>query len=417
MNMKRLSRILAMTMAVMCLSAPLAGAEFAYFNPDAQTDWYQEMLQNAQLSLGNNYRLLKVIERARAGEQITVATIGGSITEGAGASSYSQCWASRFAAGFASLYGAGDGSNVSFINAGVSGTPSPFGWMRYQRDVVDRVTDEDGLPDVVVIEFAVNDYGEVTGHQAYESMVKSILEQPNEPVVILLFSVFREGFTLQSDLAPIGAAYDLMMVSMKDSAYPHVGKEWSAAEFFYDGYHPTSLGHGVMADCMLAAVQAAAVREPSETDIDLSVAPAYGTAYMGMRNIFGDSDVSDLAFDVGGFGHDDTAAYRNQNVGRVCGKNFHHNAVDGDTPLTFTATFSKLLIAWRNVNDSAYGEAEVWVDGRRIVTFHYTSDAWGQSVVNFGYSSGEAAEHTVEIRMAEGQETRKFTITCISLVP
>lgn len=414
---KRVTRLLAMTMAVLCMGMPLAGAEFQYNNPDAGTDWYQAMLTNAQLSLGNNYRLLKLIERSRAGENITVTTIGGSITEGAGASVYAECWANRFAEGFRALYGAGDGSNVHFVNAGVGGTPSPFGWMRYQRDLVDRVTDDDGLPDLVVIEFAVNDYGEVTNHQAYESMVKAILEQPNEPVVILLFSVFRTGFVLQNELAPIGRRYDLMMVSMKNSAFPLVNNKWPAEAWFSDEYHPTSLGHGIMADCILSTVQAAAAQAPSETDIDLSVAPVYGTGYMNMRNIFGSSDVSDLTFDCGGFGHDDTNSYRNTPVGRVCGKNFHHNVLDGDRPLTFTATFSKLLIAWRNVNDPAYGEAEVWVDGRKIVTFHHTGDAWGQSVVSFGYSSNAPAEHEVEIRMAAGQERKLFTITCISLVP
>lgn len=418
MSKKRFSRMLAMTMAVMCMGLPIAaGAEFSYYTPDAGADWYQAMLQNAQLALGNNYRLLKVIERAKAGEKITVATIGGSITEGAGAASYSECWASRFAEGFRALYGAGDGSNIAFVNAGVGGTPSPFGWMRYEREVVKRVQDDDGLPDVVIIEFAVNDYGEVTKHRAYESMVKSILEQPNEPVVILLFSVFKTGFVLQSELAPIGARYDLMMVSMKDSAFPHVGQEWTAEQFFSDEYHPTSLGHGIMADCILSTIQAAAAQPASQTDIDLDVDPVYGLDYMGMRNIFGDSDVSDLAWDVGGFGHDDSSSYRNLPVGRVCGRNFHHNILDGDKPLTFTATFSKLLIAWKNANDASYGKAEVWVDGRRITAFTATSDAWGQSVVNFGYSSNEAAEHTVEIRMAEGDERKLFTITCISLVP
>ncbi len=410
-------RVLALTMAVLCAGLPLAGAEFSYYSPDADADWYQAMLEDSHLNLGNNYRLLKLIERARSGERITVATIGGSITEGAGASQYSECWASRFADGFRKLYGAGDGSNVAFINAGVGGTPSPFGWMRYERDVVARVDDDDGLPDLVIIEFAVNDYGEVTDHQAYESMVKSILEQPNEPVVILLFSVFQGGFVLQSELSPVGTRYDLIMVSMKDSAYPHVGKEFTAEQFFSDQYHPTSFGHGIMADCVLSTIQASAAQTPSETDIDLDVAPVYGLGYMNARNIFGDSDVSDLVFDKGGFGHDDTNSYRNYPVGRVCGKNFHHNVLDGETPLTFTATFSKMLIAWRNVNDEAYGSAEVWVDGRRITTFTATGDAWGQSVVSFGYSSKEAAEHTVEIRMAEGQERKLFTITCITLVP
>ena len=37
------------------------------------------------MRLGNNVRLKKVIERAQAGEPVTIGLIGGSITEGAGA--------------------------------------------------------------------------------------------------------------------------------------------------------------------------------------------------------------------------------------------------------------------------------------------------------------------------------------------
>ena len=53
--------------------------------------------------------------------------------------------------------------NVKLVNAGVGGTPSTFGLMRYQRDVVERVTDPDGLPDIVIIEFSVNDWGGADG--------------------------------------------------------------------------------------------------------------------------------------------------------------------------------------------------------------------------------------------------------------
>jgi hypothetical protein len=67
---------------------------------------------------------------------------------------------------------------VRFVNAGVGGTPSTFGLMRYQRDIADRVQDADGLPDLVIVEFSVNDYQEPTGHRCFESLVKTILSQP-----------------------------------------------------------------------------------------------------------------------------------------------------------------------------------------------------------------------------------------------
>ncbi len=409
-----LKKLLSGLLAVLILWGGFAGMGENAF---AEDDWYQDVLQDAQMRLGNNVRLQRVIQRAQAGETVTVAFIGGSITEGAGASQYKECYAYRVFQGFRERWGAGDGSNVHSLNAGVGGTPSTFGLMRYQRDIVDRVNDSDGLPDLVVVEFAVNDYQEPTNHRCYESLVKTILAQENDPAVILLFSVFEGGFNLQSDLRKIGDTYDLMMVSIKDGAYGHIGKEWNKEEFFFDQYHPTSMGHSVMADCVLAAIEAANAQETAPEDIHLDAAPAYGTDYMGLVTVYASQDHADIALDRGGFSKDDTASYRNTPVGRVCGENFHHDAVGGSEPLRFTATFKNLLVAWRAVSDPKYGTAEIRVDGKVMKTLTGGTDKWGQSEVVLAYSAQESAEHTVEIAMKAGDEQKKFTITCIGYTP
>ena len=66
--MKLFKRALALMLCLGCLGGGSAFAEGA--------DDYEKMLANACLSLGNNYRLKKVLDRAQAGEQITVAIIG-----------------------------------------------------------------------------------------------------------------------------------------------------------------------------------------------------------------------------------------------------------------------------------------------------------------------------------------------------
>ena len=408
-----LKKMLSGLFAVLILWGGFAGmAE----NVLAEDDWYKEVRQNAQMRLGNNLRIKRVIQRAQAGEVVTVAFIGGSITEGAGASQYKECYAYRVFQGFRERYGAGDGSNVHSVNAGVGGTPSTFGLMRYQRDIVDRVNDSDGLPDLVIVEFAVNDYNEPTKHRCYESLVKTILTQENDPAVILLFSVFDGGFNLQSELKAVGDAYDLMMVSIKNAAYPHVGKEWSAKEFFFDAYHPTSMGHGVMADCLLYAVEQANRAERASQDIDLNAPSAYGTDYMGLKSIYGEGEYPGVQLERGGFSSDDTGSYSNLPVGRVCGKNFYHSAVDSNEPLRLTAVFKKLLIAWKASPDAQFGEAQIIVDGEVRRNLKGAADKWGQSEVVMIWDAKEAAEHTLEIRMAEGSEGKRFTVTCIGIV-
>lgn len=414
-----LKRILCWALALMLMMGGCAAmGENVYFSNAEQAEWYEQMLKDGMMSLGNNRRLKDVIQRAQAGEEITLATIGGSITEGAGAKTYQECYASRFARGFAARYGAGDGGNVRFVNAGVGGTPSTFGLMRYQRDIVDRVKDFDGLPDLVIVEFSVNDYQEPTGHRCFESLVKTILSQPNGPAVILLFAVFKTGFNLQDELKKVGEAYDLMMVSVRDAAFPHVGKEWTAEEFFFDEYHPTSFGHGIMADCLLAAVEAADALETSAQDTHLDVEPAYGTDYMGLITLYGDGNWPDtVTVERGGFAHDDTQSYSNLPIGRVCGQNFCHFENDAAEPLRVTGKFKKLLIAWRATAEARFGTAEIVVDGKVKRTLTGGEGKWGQSeVVMIWDSRTDAEDHVLEIRMAEGSENKRFTITAIGIV-
>ena len=407
--MNALKRALALLMCV-CLMGGMS------VMGEATDERYSAMLEDAVLSIGNNYRLKNVLTRAKAGEDITVAIIGGSITEGAGASQYSECYASLVGQEIADKYGVDGGKNVHLINAGVGGTPSTFGWIRYPLDVTNRVpeADADGLTDIVIIEFAVNDWNEPTGHKCYESMVKSVLEQDNKPAVILLFSVFKTGWNLQDELKKVGEAYDLMMISVRDAAYPRMGVLFSKDEWFFDEYHPTSAGHRVMADCIMHVIDSAYAAETAQNDINLDVAPAYGLDYMGMKRIFSERLLPEgVTLDKGSFKADDTGSYTNLPVGRVCGRNFMHLGIAGNDPLTFTASFSKLLIGWRTVNK--YGTAQVLVDGEVRATLIAPSGSWGQTEVSLIINEAKEELHTVEIRMAEGSETKQFTVTCIGI--
>ena len=400
---------------VLGLALILAFAGCAFGDNATEEDrMYDEMLSNACLSLGNNFRLKNVLDRAAEGENITVAIIGGSITEGAGAANYRECYASRVGVRINGTYG--KSNNVNLINAGVGGTPSTFGWIRYSEDILKRVpaADSDGLPDIVIIEFAVNDWNEPTKHRCYESMVKSILEAPNRPAVILLFSVFKTGWNLQDELKKIGETYDLTMISVRDAAYPMMDKLWTMDEWFYDEYHPTSLGHKVMSDCIMYVIDQAYQAETAQSDITLDVSPAYGLDYMDIKRIFAGRELPEgVTLDVGSFKADDRTSYTNIPVGRVCGQNFCHMGNAGNEPLTFTATFSKLLIGWRTV--VGYGSADVYVDGKLASRLIVPAGSWGQTEVSLVLDKPKSEEHTVEIRMSDGQETKQFTITCIAV--
>ena len=243
-------------------------------------------------------------------------------------------------------------------------------------------------------------------------MVKEILDAPNEPAVILLFAVFRNGFNLQDELKRIGTNYGLMMVSIKDGFYSHMDREITRAGFFSDEYHPTSLGHRIMTDCLMQAVGDAAEAETDPAP-DLNVKPVYGTDFMGLKTIFGDTDTEEFAVDRGGFRGSDTGSYHNQPVGWVCGKNFFHDADDPMDPLTVKGVFRKCLVAWKAAESTSFGAAEILVDGRTVTTVRGGQGKWGQSEVVLVLDERETREHTLEIRVTE--EGKKFTVTAIGL--
>ena len=61
---------------------------------DFECSEYQEMLRKSLMQTGNNHRIKRTVEKARRGEDVTVAFIGGSITQGAGAIPINnQCYA------------------------------------------------------------------------------------------------------------------------------------------------------------------------------------------------------------------------------------------------------------------------------------------------------------------------------------
>ena len=103
------------------------------------------------------------------------------------------------------------------INAGLGGTGSMYGALRAGRDLLA------GLPDFVVVEFAVNDNW--TDGEAFEGLVRQILAQPNSPAVLLLFMMWEKGGNDQEMQSIVGAHYLLPMVSFRDAIWPRAAMD------------------------------------------------------------------------------------------------------------------------------------------------------------------------------------------------
>ena len=157
----------------LCL-APALFAAFAARAADAGAD-------SGRDTLG------RFFEKAAKGGPVTVAFLGGSITEGAGASNPSKSWRALTSEWLKNRY---PNAEWTFLNAGVGGTGSGLGVYRLHQEVLDRAK-----PDLVFVEFAVND--EYLGERAkvvapMEGIVRQIRATNPDANIVLVYTVSRK---------------------------------------------------------------------------------------------------------------------------------------------------------------------------------------------------------------------------------
>ncbi|MBR5422296.1 MAG: SGNH/GDSL hydrolase family protein [Lachnospiraceae bacterium] len=389
---------------------------------------YREMIGRSLVQKGNIHRLKKAMKKARDGEEVNFAFIGGSITQGAGAIPINtECYARKAYEGFCRLTGREVDTNVRYIKAGVGGTPSELGMLRYERDVTDFGKYE---PDVVVVEFAVNDEGDETKGECYDSLARKIYNSPQKPAVILLFSVFVDGYNLEERLSCVGEAYKLPMVSIKKAVYdqfylsPGEGGVVSKNRFFYDMYHPTSTGHRIMADSLIRLFETADAAEDEEdldiTDIQPPKGKAFEKVYLVDRaNIAAAPAV--LSYSEGAFtGHSKEMQYVERNMDLGGTPEFPENWLydgSGDEPVfRLKVKCRTLLVVYMDSADPGVGTAEVFVDGEKTLTIDPHLIGWQHANALIAHRSEDAAEHSVEVRIPEKDRERRFTLLGFGLV-
>ncbi len=369
---------------------------------------YNYMVYNSIVSNGNNHRLKTVLEKLKNGETIKLATLGGSITEGAGPKSNDDGYAYQFAKRLADEFG--NGSNVEFVNAGLSGTPSALGVMRYQKDVLEPLG---GAPDLLIIEFAVNDYMEVTGGRALESLIYQAYTDNEDCAVILIFSVSRPGYSEQNNMIPTGMYYGVPMVSMKNAL--DSGK-MTKEEYFSDDYHPTKEGHTLMCDCLIRLLMVIEEEKTEEVfEIPSEAKKSRDFAYMTLVTGSDEVPENNSVLSFGSFTEQDNAVQSCYFTKKSSfPENFMKTSADNQ-PLVMEMNCKKILLNYKSANDSSFGEAQIYVDGQLMTTVNgYSASGWNNCTVALVLDEEEEANHQLEIKMAPGSEEKKFTVLAVA---
>ncbi len=388
---------------------------------DRESRAYRDMIARSFLSGGNNRRVKEFLRKLRCGQKVTIAYLGGSITQGAGAvPAQEMCYARRSFEAIRDRY-ASDPGQVRYLKAGVGGTPSQLGILRYDRDIGRDGTER---PDLVVIEFAVNDGDDETNGVCYESLVRKILDQPQHPAVILLFSVFANDWNLKDRLAPIGFRYQLPMADVLEAVSPQFslpksgGRVLSKRQYFYDVYHPTNTGHQVMADCLLYLLDRLDRQMPMPPEP--MALPLYGTDYASIRLLDRKDGWPDVQISPGGFTRRDIELQSvlldddTENTPQ-----FPYNWQKGKDPEPFVLEIAckSLMLIFKDSENPAFGKAEVREDGVLLRTLDPRAVNWTHCHAALLFQGTETRRHKIEISMAPADEEKTFTILGFGFVP
>lgn len=380
---------------------------------------YNSMISKSLLNLGNNKRLKSAIDKARSGEEVTIAYIGGSITQGAGAKPIdTESYAYKSYLKFKEVFGRNGGDNINFVKAGVGGTPSELGIIRYDRDIL-----RDGKvnPDIVIVEFAVNDEGDETKGVCYESLLLNILSAENKPAVVLLFSVFANDWNLQERLSPVGKLYNLPMVSVSDAVVEQFklskaeGNIITKRQYFYDIYHPTNDGHAIMADCLTYLFEQASESSYDEIDIELDKAPAIGNSFMGIHLLDKKDNACGAIVEEGSFNGTDEELHMVEMDADSFGTpqfpyNWMHTPESGKESFRLTVKSRSLLLVFKDSGRMDFGKADIYVDDVLKLTADPRAVGWTHCSAVILYQGDSSREHRVEIKMAEDSQDKYFTI-------
>ena len=383
---------------------------------DKESSDYQAMIQRSLMDTGNNYRLKKVIERAKAGEDVTIAFIGGSITQGAGAIPINtKCYAYHTWNKFKEVFGCSE--NVHFVKAGVGGTPSELGMVRFDRDIL---RDGEVTPDLIVIEYAVNDEGDETKGRCYECLVRRALEVSEQTAVVLLFAVFADDWNLQDRLGEIGARYELPMVSIKDAAVPQFyqkageGRVLAKSQFFYDSYHPSNVGHEIMADCLIHMFKEIDKQSYDEAYSWQEKEPVHGVDFTQVHLLDKKSNTDKaIMLDMGSFCDvDEDLQYVEMDTDFKATPQFPYNWQHrkGTDPFRMKIHCKALVLVSKDSGSVESAKVSVCVDGKEVLVADPREVGWTHCNPQILFSEEESREHLVELSVLPGYEDKMFTI-------
>ena len=354
----------------------------------------EKMKETSRLVEGNKARLAKVFKKARQGKPITVAFLGGSITQGVSAG-YEYCYATLTTRWLQQTF---PKSEITGLNYGIGATGSYIGVGRVDRHVLAA------KPDLVFVEFSVNDSKDNTKRnvEAYTGIMKKLWYADSSPAVVAIAMTMENGTSFQEYHNAICSENDIPMISYHDAVLEAIDNNnlaWS--DVADDVIHPNIVGHAILTELITSYLQD--VLDNMDT-IDITDEPAdiVGSDKYVTASIVVPTDNQKIE------GKGWEIISDNQFFG--FGSYWRTESKDGSfkdvEPLKFEVEAKSIGIIFGMMVQNG-GKFDVVVDGKTVTTIDsHFKKGWGnypeaEEVVEFN----ECSHHTLEIVPCAGQET------------
>lgn len=405
------------TLGAVFMCSIMACSLLAENQPETKDTKYDEMVKSALVGTGNNYRLKTVIEKIKKGkENVYIAAIGGSVTEGAGPADFRDGYAYQFFKAVKSTFAPDGGKKVYFNNAGLSGTPSLLGKLRYQTDVVEVLGHE---PDLLIVEFAVNDGGEEVFNQSFEGIVRDALLANPECAVIALYSAATYGNTA-ANKKKVASHYQISQIDMLPVVNDAIKNGTFKKEDYYADYvHPTKYGHTLMSDSLLYLLKTV---DNAKKDKKVNV-PSETAVKKALTNVVRILDNDDnVKITKGNFDSTDASCQTLKKTNKSdFPVNWHKKQNSSSSePLVLNLKCKAFILTYKvqgNWMSEKFGKAEVYVDGKLAGTYDGGAEGgWNNCEARVLFNGTESREHKIEVKMHPDSEKLGFTIVAMGYI-
>ena len=359
----------------------------------------EDMLPLLMYTQGNPARIAKVIKKLQAGEEVTIAYLGGSITQGTGADN-ENCYAALTTKWIENQY---PDAKVNYVNAGIGATGSYIGVHRCDAQVLSHD------PDLVFIDFSVNDESQnnAINKLTYEGLIRKIWKHSSNPGIICIAMTQDNGTSVQECHGEVTEKYSVPFVSYHDAMLNFLNTndvQWS--DISGDNIHPNMSGHAILSAMLTTYLQYVTDNLDSIDDADPELTPAGddGAKYENAVLLTTDEaqPVSTGAFEMKAM---DFGGFKNPWIAKLPAD----AEITDDDAFVIEVEAQNIGLLYAKLTSNA-GKADVYVDDELVATIDADfTGGWG-NYVQFAQvkSFMDTGKHTLKIVPKAGTEGKPF---------